>query len=184
MIAIKDYLIILKIKTGDVDAWEDLVTKYYDKIFNYCRRRFFGNKNLAEDLTQDTFLKVISNIDSYKYTGSFFNYLFTIAVNTCNNYSKKHRLNESEFDESYITEKEKGSSEQIILEETNDTIQKALDILPEYQREAIILKFYYDMKVKEIAKVTSTSIPTAQSRINQGLTKMKKTLKKEDFYVE
>jgi len=181
---INDYLTILKIKSGDVDAWEKLIDKYYDKIFNYCRRRFFGKSRLAEDLTQETFLKVISSIDSYKFSGSFFNYLFTIAVNTCNSYSKKNDFDEVVFDESYNKELEDQDSSFDFINDQNRNIQRALDQLPEYQREAIILKFFYDMKVKKIAQLTKTSVPTAQSRIQQGLDKMKQILKKEDYYFE
>ncbi|MBO0462605.1 MULTISPECIES: sigma-70 family RNA polymerase sigma factor [unclassified Enterococcus] len=181
---IKDYLIILKIKSGDVGAWEKLVEKYYDKIFNYCKRRFFGKSGLAEDLTQETFLKVISSIDSYKFSGSFFNYLFTIAVNTCNSYSKKNDFDEVVFDESYNKELDEQDYNVDFVNEQSRIIQRALDQLPEYQREAIILKFFYDMKIKEIAQVTKTSVPTAQSRIQQGLVKMKRILKKEEYYFE
>lgn len=182
--AIKDYVIILRIKLGDVDAWGLLVEKYYDTIFNYCRRRFFGNTILAEDLTQDVFLKVISNIDSYKFSGKFFNYLFTVAVNACNNYSKKQKFEESEFDESYADHSNLNSKNKEVADSKGDEIQNALDALPEYQREAIILRFYYDMKVKEVAMVTGTSVATAQSRIQQGLDKLKRLLKREDFYFE
>lgn len=184
MIIIKDYLIILRIKAGDVDAWECLVEKYYDKIFHYCRRRFFGKTTLAEDLTQEIFLKVINNIDTYKFSGSFFNYLFTITVNTCNNYSKKPKLDESEFDDSYDIHSGNRIDYLTIIDDYDNEVQFVLNQLPEYQREALILRFYYEMKVKEIAKVTGTSVSTAQSRIQQGLAKMRQILKKEDFNIE
>lgn len=181
MVTIKDYLIILRIRGGDVDAWEILVEKYYDKIFHYCRRRFFGNQKLAEDLTQDTFMKVIAKIDTFKFSGSFFNYLFTVAVNTCNNYSKKHRLTETELEEGVLS---LAYDPQNPVEKKHDSLQDALNKLPEFQREAIILKFYYDLKVKEIAVITNTSVPTAQSRINQGLEKLRKYLGQEEGYFE
>ncbi|MGO2893115.1 RNA polymerase sigma factor [Enterococcus devriesei] len=181
---IKDYLIILRIKRGDVDAWEQLVEKYYDQIYQYCKRRFFGNHVLAEDLTQDTFMKVISKIDSYQFSGSFFNYLYTVAVNTCNNFSKRHKLDESSFDEAYDLLLDDQTNEPVILDEKAQMIQQALDHLPEYQREAVILKYYHELKVKEIAKITNASVATTQSRIYQGLVKMKQELEKEDISFE
>ena len=60
-------------------------------------------------------------------------------------------------------------------------IQDALNQLSSSQKEAIILKFYHGFKVKEIAKVTNTSVPTAQSRINQGMKKLEKKLDRKDF---
>lgn len=86
---IEDYFLIKKIKKGNTEAWEKLVRKYYQQIFAFCVRRCFGNRLLASDLTQDIFLKLVENIDSYKFTGKFNNYLFTIAINTCRNNSKK-----------------------------------------------------------------------------------------------
>ncbi|MCD5000865.1 RNA polymerase sigma factor [Enterococcus saccharolyticus] len=184
MRAIKDYFIILKIKAGDTDAWEELVNKYYESIFHYCRRRFFGNESLAEDLTQEIFLKVIRSIDSYRFTGKFFNYLFTIAVNTCNDFSQKKKLDEVALENIEQIATNSFDTEKWLVEELQDTIQFALNQLSQQQREAILLKFYYGMKVKEIAAITDTSIPTTQSRINQGLTKMKRLLNKEDIYFD
>lgn len=181
---IKDYLIILKIKNGNTDAWEELVEKYYDLIFNYCAKRFFGNQNIAEDLTQEIFLKVISNIHSFKFSGSFFNYLFTIAVNTCNNFLKKKRFIENDLDENFLFDANTNTETIFFLDEQNKAIQKAIDRLPDYQKDPVILKFFYDMKVKEIARVTQTSIATTQSRLTQGLAKIKKILNEEDFHFE
>jgi RNA polymerase sigma-70 factor (ECF subfamily) len=69
----------------------------------------------------------------------------------------------------------------LVNQENATRIQKALNQLNDGQREAIILKFYYNFKVKEIANITSVSVPTAQSRIQQGLKKLKKMLDKEAF---
>lgn len=181
---IKDYLIILRIRAGDIDAWEKLIEKYYDQIYHYCKKRFFGNDRLAEELMQEIFLKIIGSINTYKFTGSFFNFLFTVTVNTCNNYGKKRKFDEFEFDEAFFSNENGKRNDHIIVEEMKDNIQKALNQLPSYQKEVLILKYYYDMKVKDIALITKTSIPTVQSRINQGLKKMKKIYNKEDFYFE
>ena len=86
---IKDYILIKRIQNGDTEAFETLVRKYYQNIYNFCVRRCNGNTTLAADLTQDTFLKLITHIQQYRLTGKFINFLLTIAVNTCNNYFKK-----------------------------------------------------------------------------------------------
>lgn len=177
-----DYMIILKIKAGDTDAWEELVQKYYETIFKYCLRRFFWNVPLAEDLTQDIFLKVISSIHKYKMSGKFFNFLFTIAVNTCHNYAKKGKFEVSELDETRLADeyRETGTVYNAAIQ---DELQDALNQLPEFQKDAIILKYYHALKVKDIARISDVSVATAQSRINQGLKKLKKLLNREDFYI-
>lgn len=75
----------------------------------------------------------------------------------------------------------------MVTNENNVGIQEALDQLPNIQREAIILKYYRDLKVKDTAKATGVTTSTAQSRINQGLKKLARILDKEDssikFYI-
>ncbi|GIN74555.1 RNA polymerase sigma factor [Bacillus sp. J14TS2] len=181
MRTIEDYSLIRKIKSGDTDAWEKLVSKYYDQIFSFCVRRCFGNRVLAADLTQDIFLKVIENIATYKFTGKFFNYLFTITVNVCNNYYNKKKFTQSELDENVIHSSTETIMANLVMEESANQIQAALNTLPDIQKEALILKYYYDLKVKDIAKITGTSVPTTQSRIQQGLKKLSRLLDREEF---
>lgn len=179
---IKDYLLIQRIKAGDDAAWEILVDQYYDNIYSYCLRCCYGNQALAADLAQDTFLKLIENIHRYRFTGKFYNYLFTIAINTCRNYFNKKQLNQlslEEYDrELTVTDRPFRSLEQ---EAENHRLQSALDSLSKEQKEAILLKFYHHFKVKDIAKVTGVSTATAQSRIQQGIKKMAKELKREEL---
>ena len=137
---------------------------------------------MAADLTQDIFLKLVTSINTFRYSGKFYNYLFTKAVNTCNNYSTKKSLNQTELNDSvFSTDVEKSMIDNIIENENSIIIQKALDTLPDMQREAIILKYYHDFKVKDIAKTTGVSVPTAQSRIQQGLKKLSKLLDRKEF---
>lgn len=66
--------------------------------------------------------------------------------------------------------------------EQKDVIQKALDELPDKQKDVIILKYYEDFKIKEIAKMLAEKVPTIKSRLKQGIEKLSKYLRKEDFY--
>ncbi|WP_088053222.1 RNA polymerase sigma factor [Virgibacillus dakarensis] len=181
---IEDYILIRKIKSGDTEAWEKLVNKYYNQIFTFCVRRCWGDQILAADLTQDIFLKVIENIEKYKFSGKFFNYLFTITVNVCNNYYNKKKFTQSELDEKVLNLGSESLITNLMMQESANQIQVALNTLPDIQREALILKYYYDLKVKDIAKITGTSVSTSQSRINQGLKKLSKLLDREGFMNE
>lgn len=156
MRAIEDYILIRKIKSGDTEAWEKLVKKYYNQIFSFCVRRCSGNRAVASDLTQDTFLKVIENIQNYKFTGKFFNYLFTITVNVCRNYHNKKRFSHTELNEHILNAGSEKIVTNVIEQENINQIQIALNRLPDIQREALILRYYHDLKVKDIAKITDT----------------------------
>ena len=93
---IQDWMIINKIKMGDPDAWDILVHKYYDSVYFYCVRRCYGDCDIASDLTQDIFLKLVESLPRYRFIGKFQNYLYTMAVNTCNNYLKKRHIEQIE----------------------------------------------------------------------------------------
>ncbi len=164
-----------------MEAWEKLVHKYYHQIFSFCVRRCLGDRIVAADLTQDIFLKIVENINHYKFHGKFFNYLFTVTVNLCNNYYTKKKFTQSELDENVISVGSETIVTKIVTQENNTQIQEALNMLPAIQREALILKFYHDLKVKDIARITGTSVPTAQSRIHQGLNKLSNVLNREEF---
>lgn len=179
---IQDWMIINKIKMGDLDAWDILVHKYYDSVYFYCVRRCYGDCDIASDLTQDIFLKLVESLPRYRFIGKFQNYLYTMAVNTCNNYLKKRHIEQIELTDNFTTDLDTSLIDEILHDERKETVQKALDLLPEIQREVVILRYYHDLKVKDIATITGVGVSTVQSRIYQGLRKLEKVLEREEFY--
>lgn len=178
---IEDYILIRRIQNGDPEAFETLVRKYYQNIYQFCVRRCNGDTALAADLTQDTFLKLIEHIQQYRLTGKFINFLLTIAVNTCNNHFKKKSPDIVDMDTLSAVPSNLNISEEVLRQEDAKIIQQAIDRLPDMQKEVVILRFYHDRKLKEIAAITGVSLPTAKSRLKQGLDKLKRYLNKEDF---
>ena len=179
---IQDWIIINKIKMGDPDAWDILVHKYYDSVYFYCVRRCYGDCDIASDLTQDIFLKLVESLPRYRFIGKFQNYLYTMAVNTCNNYLKKRHIEQIELTDNFTTDSDTSLIDEILHDERKETVQKALDLLPEIRREVVILRYYHDLKVKDIATITGVGVSTVQSRIYQGLRKLEKVLEREEFY--
>lgn len=179
---IQDWMIINKIKMGDPDSWDILVHKYYDSVYFYCVRRCYGDCDIASDLTQDIFLKLVESLPRYRFIGKFQNYLYTMAVNTCNNYLKKRHIEQIELTDNFTTDLDTSLIDEILHDERKETVQKALDLLPEIQREVVILRYYHDLKVKDIATITGVGVSTVQSRIYQGLRKLEKVLEREEFY--
>lgn len=182
LIGILNWMIINKIKMGDPDAWDILVHKYYDSVYFYCVRRCYGDCDIASDLTQDIFLKLVESLPRYRFIGKFQNYLYTMAVNTCNNYLKKRHIEQIELTDNFTTDLDTSLIDEILHDERKETVQKALDLLPEIQREVVILRYYHDLKVKDIATITGVGVSTVQSRIYQGLRKLEKVLEREEFY--
>lgn len=127
-----------------------------------------GNPDTAADITQDVFLKLLENIQSVRKIGKFQNYLLTIAVNTCNNYTKKAKPLYMDLETLEDIEDTDNAFEKIELNELKAQIQYAINTLPDYQKEVIILRFYYDLKIREIATITKASVSTVKSRLQQG----------------
>ena len=94
----EDALLIRRIKQGDEAAFDELVRRHYDSIYAFCYRRC-ADRSLAADLTQEVFLKLVTAVYRYSVTGKFTNYLFTIAVNVCNDYYRRKKPDSAELSE-------------------------------------------------------------------------------------
>ncbi|GGH81494.1 RNA polymerase sigma-70 factor (ECF subfamily) [Pullulanibacillus pueri] len=176
----EDQELIKEILTGSQAAMEVLTRKYYKPLYAFVYRKI-GNKETAYDLTQDIFIKMMQSIHSYSQKGAFKSWLFSIAVNHCRDYWKSagyRQINkQSELTET-LESKQKSVSYIFEQKETREQVKHAIHNLPEYQREAVILKYYHHLKIKEIATLTETSVSTVKSRLKQGLTKLSISLKR------
>lgn len=180
-IIIEDFQLIRQIQKGDKEAFDILVRKHYQNIYSYCVRRT-GNQVVAADLTQDIFLKLVKSIYDYRFSGKFINFLFTIAVNTCNDYYRKPRQAYENIDDLQKGDDKPAPIENIIRNEQAMFIKSKIDELPDIQKDAIILYYYHDMKAKDIAKITGANLSTVKSRLKQGKDKLKKLFNEEDYF--
>lgn len=157
-----------------------MVRKHYQNIYSYCVRRIGIND--AADLTQEIFTKLIRTIFTYKFTGKFTNFLFTIAVNTCNDYEKKPSRLFEDIENLQEADKKPTPFETVLIDEQTAVIKQKIDALPDIQKDAIILYYYHGLKAKDIAKITGVSLPTTKSRLKQGMDKLKKSFREEDYF--
>ena len=104
------------------------------------------------------------------------NYLLTIAANTCSNYFKKVKPVYIDPDLLDMPDETDFPLEEAVQNETRLAVRRAISLLPDYQKEVIILRFYHDLKIREIARITKSSVPTVKSRLRQGLEKLKRYL--------
>ncbi len=167
--------LITKIEQGDADALNELVTAYYPEILRYCLWHA-PNRNLAQDATQETFLKAIRYLNKYVHKGKFRAFLYQIAANTCIDMNRKKcvsdiPLNELSLNYSY---EEKGYEEA----QADMQLQYLIKTLPDELKELIILRFGQDLTIREIAAITNTPLRTVQSRLRSALKQLKKELGK------
>lgn len=181
-----DTKLIQEFRNGSSKSLEVLVCRYKDKVFSSILF-LVKDKYLAEDLFQDTFIKIIDNIRDNSYTeeGKFLFYAMRIAHNICVDYFRKVKRvqfvdsdeNNNLFDISNLHEE--AADKNIIQLQTNDRVRQLLDMLAEDQREVIVLRHFANLSFKEIAEITNCSINTALGRMRYALTNMRRMLEEK-----
>ena len=180
---LSDQQIVRMYIDGDSNALSTLVNRYKDKIFTSIYL-LVKDKYLAEDIFQDVFIRVIDTLKGGRYTdeGKFLPWAMRIAHNLCVDHFRKVKRNPTikTSDDRDIFEvlnfSEAGVDTRIMAEQTSDKVRKLIDLLPEDQREVIILRHYADLSFKEIAQLTNCSINTALGRMRYGLLNMRKMM--------
>jgi RNA polymerase sigma-70 factor (ECF subfamily) len=171
--------LIGRFKKGDISAFEALVRKYQDRVYNLCRYMLRDPQN-AQDAAQDVFLKSYRGLKEFRPDSSVYTWIYRITVTTCLDYRRKsHR-------ETFRNEplSEGLQSEEPHLEQTYDSaknaeaVQLALQKLPEKLRAAIVLREIEELSYEEIAEVLHTSPGTVKSRISRAREELQHLLKK------
>lgn len=174
-----DNALIDEVLSGNESAMELLVKRHYKTVFSYMYRSL-GDYHASYDLTQEVFIKVLKSLRAFKKEkGEFSHWLLKIAVNTCKDFYKSSYYtrigrNAVEMDENLYSEV--NVTDFLEHREDTQTVKNAVSRLPRYQREAIVLRFFHDMKITDISKLTEANEATVKSRIGQGLKKLKKIL--------
>ena len=171
---LSDDELVEQILLGNENAAEELIKRYYTSILRYCRWHC-SNLEKAEDLTQETFLKLFKNLSGYKGKKKFKAYLYTIANHLCIDESRKVEFYPLEDEENIVHE-----YNDIVRLEDRAEISYFLNFLSSEQREAVILRFGEQLSFGEIAKVMGCNMRTAQSRVRNALKIMRKEVKKMD----
>ncbi|MDL2289872.1 sigma-70 family RNA polymerase sigma factor [Paludibacteraceae bacterium OttesenSCG-928-F17] len=177
---------------GDCKAFEILLSRYKSKVYSYIYL-FVRNRELTEDIFQDTFIKAIATIQQGKYveSGKFLAWINRIAHNLIIDYFRREK-NENTFSadsveydvwkDADLTEK---SIEDVLSNEQvlNDVVH-LVNYLPELQQEVIRMRYFEGLSFKEIAEKTDVSINTALGRMRYALMNMRRIALEKDVYLE
>jgi RNA polymerase sigma-70 factor (ECF subfamily) len=187
-ISISDDLLVEKSRQGDLKAFNLLIRKWEKNIYNFIYR-FVGQHEEAQDLCQETFVRVYEKIGGLKETSRFRGWLYTIAANLSRDRLKRGDLKYTvPLDTSPAAEQARPESPDSPLAmspgpeadthkgEVRQHIMKALQTIPEQQRMALVLKIYHGMTTAEIAELTGAPAGTIRSRLFHGLRKMQQAL--------
>ena len=175
--------IINKIKQGDDRAYAELVTTYQTPIYNLMLRMSLS-EDQALDLSQETFVRAYQKIDSFDQDKKFFPWLYTLGLNIARDYLRKY-ANERYKTQSLDQMAMKGEEPQVSnagfdLAIESQYLDKALSILPEDMREALVLRFIEGFSYKEIAEALNIGLSNAKMKVHRGLDRMRTFLDKEE----
>ena len=168
---------------GNEKAFEVLLTRHKNKIYTSIYL-FVKDHDLAEDIFQEVFIKIIDTLrrGKYNHEGKFLQWAMRISYNLCVDYfrrsKRRTKVSPSEtFDIFDVLEvKDDNMETTIIKDQTYSAIRKLVDQLPPEQREVVILRHYADMSFKEIASLTRVSINTALGRMRYALINIRKMM--------
>lgn len=187
-----DEELALLYSAGDVKAFDELLARNQQKLFNYILF-VVGDQELANDLFQDTFVKIIVKLQEGKYTdsGKFSFWLTRIAHNVI---MDRYRRQKSE----HIIEPNKendlsqlrtdtltaGNREnEYVNTQIMDDVRHLMDSLPATQREVVYMRYYQDLSFKEIAEITGVSINTSLGRMRYALINMRRMAKQHQIFL-
>lgn len=168
--------LIQKMKQGDRDAVNELIAMYYPEILRYCLWHA-PNRSLAEDITQETFLKAVRYLDRCTLSVGWKPFLYRVAKNTCIDMQRKKQLSVLSFDEAAldIPYREPGFEEV----RSDMVLGQLIKGLPAPSQEILLLRFGHDLTIREIAEILNLPPRTVQSRLRAALKKIKKNLEQE-----
>ncbi len=184
---VSDQELISRYIAGQESALEQIIRRHKNRVYAYILM-VVKDKELAEDLFQDTFIKVINTFRSgqYKEEGKFIQWVMRISHNLIIDYFRKAKRiplveNSDEYD---IFDKVRipveSVEEQMITEQIHRDVKKLIDYLPAEQREVLVMRHYGDMSFKDIAEVTNVSINTALGRMRYALINLRKLVKEKE----
>jgi RNA polymerase sigma factor (sigma-70 family) len=178
-----DTQLVHSFQEGDAYAFEALIERHKDKIFSSILF-LVKDKYLAEDLFQDTFIRIIDTIKGKRYNeeGKFLPWASRIAHNLCVDHFRKVKRTPSILtgDDKDIFEVinvvDESPEQKMVRSQSHDRIHQMLNLLPDEQREVIVLRHFGDMSFKEIATATDCSINTALGRMRYGLINLRRMM--------
>lgn len=169
---------------GNKAAIEQLIERHRRKVYNYILM-MVKNQSIADDIFQETFIKVIASIDRGKYaeSGKFVSWVLRIAHNQIIDHFRAKKstghvtnddvgfdiLNQIKYSDANI-------EEVMIRDQISEDVRKLVDFLPDEQREVVILRHYMGLSFKEIAEQTEVSINTALGRMRYALINLRKLI--------
>ena len=168
---------------GDESSLEKLIRKHKSRIYNFIFSKVL-NRDIAEDIFQDTFIKVIKTLKKgfYNEEGKFLPWIMRIAHNlVIDHFRRNNRIPKFESNNDYdifqnLSDSSPNAEKSIIKDQVSSDLQLLVEELPSDQKDVVIMRLYRDMSFKEIAENTGVSINTALGRMRYAIINLRKMI--------
>ncbi|RAR70823.1 RNA polymerase sigma factor [Flavobacterium aciduliphilum] len=187
-IQIPDALLVKNYIAGDENALAILIKRHQSKIYGFIYSKI-EDRDLADDIFQDTFIKVIKTLksNSYNEEGKFLSWVLRISHNLVIDHFRKEKRMPMNRDReemsvfSFISDATLNVESKIIADCIETDLHKMIDKLPEDQKEVLVLRMYQDYSFNEIADMTGVSINTALGRMRYAVINLRKMIEKNQI---
>ena len=179
-----DELLLRRARRGDPEAFEQLIGPLEQRIWRICWH-YTGNREAAEDCGQETMLRIWRNLGNYRGDCALESWVYRIAANCCMDYLRKKKrdrsvsvepLKEQGFDPA---DPSPGTEEQAVTGDEHRRLREAITLLPEEQREALVLTQLEKIPYEQAAQMLGTSEGTVKSRVNRAKARLREMLAAE-----
>ena len=183
-----DSVLVKKYIDGDERALALIINRHKQRIFSFILSKVY-DRDVADDIFQDTFIKVINTLKkgNYNEEGKFISWVIRISHNLIIDHFRRNKRmptfqNTDEFDIfSVLSDSSLNAESQIVKNQIINDVQKIIVELPDDQREVLEMRIYKDMSFKEIAENTDVSINTALGRMRYALINLRKLIEKHNI---
>lgn len=190
---ITDTELVLRYQQGNEAALEELIIRHKGRVFSYILTTTGGrDRQLAEDVFQETFIKVINTLkrEEYQEEGKFINWVMRIAHNLIIDYFRKNkRIPEVDGGDDFdvfdmLPNQDPTPEDKMVNEQIQFDAAKLIDYLPKDQRDVLWMRIYGNMSFKDIAEETNVSINTALGRMRYALINLRKMIDEKELVLQ
>jgi len=179
-VAVSDETLLQRLKDGAAGAAEELVQRYHQSLVRYLQR-LCGSDQLAEELHQQTWLSVLEHrekFDTASGSGGFKAWLFRIATNKANDHWRSRGREKAAKEGLKLVTEEEGpeAGHRLAGREQEMKLKRAIEQLPEAQRQVLVLRYYSNLKFIDIAEMLGCPLNTALGRIHKAMLKLKELM--------
>ncbi|MBU1233151.1 MAG: sigma-70 family RNA polymerase sigma factor [Proteobacteria bacterium] len=174
-----DESIVSQVLQGDTQAFEILICRYQNQIYNLMYRCSRSPEDAA-DLTQDVFCKTFEKLNHFQRKRSFFSWLYTLSMNHARDWLRKQKrqVQETSFPPTQepTQQRQKSPVEQVEDQERMDRVTQAMMTLPLEKRELLMLRYHYDHSITELAEIFELTPSAVKMRLHRSLAELQKRL--------